>query len=230
MWIEVAGAQGHVAYPHLADNPIPRLVRILAAIDAIELDDGTDWFQPSNIEITDRRCRQSGDQCDPAPRPRRACRSASTTCRAARTWCDADRARSSRPSGGTLHRAHFGRSVPDPAGRIQRARIRGDRGGDRHHARTVDHRRHVGRALPVATCARWSNSGCATRRCTSSTRRWRWPISRRWCGSTAASSPPPPEDHVERARAAMADMRAADGGDVAGEGREREPVLDRRGE
>ncbi|WP_025292477.1 succinyl-diaminopimelate desuccinylase [Sphingomonas sanxanigenens] len=53
MWIEVPGTQGHVAYPHLADNPIPRLVRILARIEAIVLDEGTDWFQPSNIEITD---------------------------------------------------------------------------------------------------------------------------------------------------------------------------------
>ena len=52
MWIEVQGVQGHVAYPHLADNPIPRLVRILSAIDAIVLDEGNDWFQASNIEIT----------------------------------------------------------------------------------------------------------------------------------------------------------------------------------
>ncbi|MDO7834439.1 succinyl-diaminopimelate desuccinylase [Sphingobium sp. HBC34] len=53
MWIRVAGSQGHVAYPHLADNPIPRLVRILTTIEAEVLDEGTDWFQPSNIEITD---------------------------------------------------------------------------------------------------------------------------------------------------------------------------------
>ncbi|GLS99916.1 succinyl-diaminopimelate desuccinylase [Sphingobium jiangsuense] len=53
MWISVDGTQGHVAYPHLADNPIPRLVRILSAIEAIRLDEGNDWFQPSNIEITD---------------------------------------------------------------------------------------------------------------------------------------------------------------------------------
>jgi succinyl-diaminopimelate desuccinylase len=53
MWIAVEGVQGHVAYPHLADNPVPRLLRILSAIDAIVLDGGTDWFQPSNIEITD---------------------------------------------------------------------------------------------------------------------------------------------------------------------------------
>jgi succinyl-diaminopimelate desuccinylase len=53
IWITVPGTQGHVAYPHLADNPIPKLVRILSRIDGIVLDEGTDWFQPSNIEITD---------------------------------------------------------------------------------------------------------------------------------------------------------------------------------
>ncbi|MEO7688564.1 MAG: succinyl-diaminopimelate desuccinylase [Sphingomonas sp.] len=53
IWIDVPGRQGHVAYPHLADNPIPKLVAILAEIDAIVLDAGTDWFQPSNIEATD---------------------------------------------------------------------------------------------------------------------------------------------------------------------------------
>jgi succinyl-diaminopimelate desuccinylase len=53
MWITVEGAQGHVAYPHLADNPIPALVAMLAEIDAIILDEGTEFFQPSNIEITD---------------------------------------------------------------------------------------------------------------------------------------------------------------------------------
>lgn len=53
IWIDVPGTQGHVAYPHLADNPIPKLVRIAAAIDAVVLDEGNDWFQPSNIELTD---------------------------------------------------------------------------------------------------------------------------------------------------------------------------------
>ncbi len=52
IWINVPGTQGHVAYPHLADNPLPRLVAILARIDAIKLDEGNAWFQPSNIEIT----------------------------------------------------------------------------------------------------------------------------------------------------------------------------------
>ncbi|UIP06827.1 succinyl-diaminopimelate desuccinylase [Erythrobacter sp. SDW2] len=53
IWIEVAGTQGHVAYPHLADNPLPRLVAILSELNALHLDDGTDWFQPSNLEITE---------------------------------------------------------------------------------------------------------------------------------------------------------------------------------
>ena len=53
IWIDVPGKQGHVAYPHLADNPIRRLVALLAEINAIVLDDGNDWFQPSNIEVTD---------------------------------------------------------------------------------------------------------------------------------------------------------------------------------
>jgi succinyl-diaminopimelate desuccinylase len=53
IWITVPGQQGHVAYPHLADNPIPKLVRILSRIEGIRLDEGTDWFQASNIEITD---------------------------------------------------------------------------------------------------------------------------------------------------------------------------------
>lgn len=56
IWIEVEGAQGHVAYPHLADNPITRLVALLAELKGIVLDEGTDWFQPSNLEVTDLAC------------------------------------------------------------------------------------------------------------------------------------------------------------------------------
>jgi len=53
IWIDVEGREGHVAYPHLADNPAPRLVALLAELDAIVLDTGSDWFQASNLEITD---------------------------------------------------------------------------------------------------------------------------------------------------------------------------------
>ena len=53
IWLEVAGKEGHVAYPHLADNPIPRLVALLAELDTLVLDEGTDWFQASNLEVTE---------------------------------------------------------------------------------------------------------------------------------------------------------------------------------
>jgi len=53
IFITVEGTQGHVAYPHLADNPLPKLVAILTELDALALDTGTKWFQPSNLEITD---------------------------------------------------------------------------------------------------------------------------------------------------------------------------------
>jgi succinyl-diaminopimelate desuccinylase len=48
--LAVAGRQGHVAYPHLADNPVPRLVAAVAALST-PLDGGNEWFQPSNLEI-----------------------------------------------------------------------------------------------------------------------------------------------------------------------------------
>jgi succinyl-diaminopimelate desuccinylase len=53
MWIEIPGVQGHVAYPHRADNPITKLGKVLVALDAIRLDDGNERFQPSNLEVTD---------------------------------------------------------------------------------------------------------------------------------------------------------------------------------
>ena len=52
MWIEVPGVQGHVAYPHRATNPVPPLARVITALDALHLDDGTDQFPPSNLEFT----------------------------------------------------------------------------------------------------------------------------------------------------------------------------------
>ena len=52
MWIEAPGVQGHVAYPHRATNPIAPLARVIAALDAVHLDDGTEHFPPSNLEFT----------------------------------------------------------------------------------------------------------------------------------------------------------------------------------
>lgn len=52
-WITVNGAQGHVAYPDRADNPVRRLIRILHDLQGRVLDDGTQWFSPSNLEVVD---------------------------------------------------------------------------------------------------------------------------------------------------------------------------------
>lgn len=49
--ITVTGTQGHAAYPHLAENPISGILKLLAALDAMELDAGNARFQPSNLEI-----------------------------------------------------------------------------------------------------------------------------------------------------------------------------------
>ena len=48
----VDGTQGHVAYPHRASNPIPDIAVLIAALSGDPLDQGTDHFQPSNLEFT----------------------------------------------------------------------------------------------------------------------------------------------------------------------------------
>jgi succinyl-diaminopimelate desuccinylase len=50
--ITVHGTQGHVAYPQRADNPAHRLVRALHALTAEPLDAGSDWFEPSSLQVT----------------------------------------------------------------------------------------------------------------------------------------------------------------------------------
>ena len=50
--ITVDGVQGHVAYPARADNPVHRLVRALAELTGAALDHGTDWFEPSSLQVT----------------------------------------------------------------------------------------------------------------------------------------------------------------------------------
>ncbi|MBV8474050.1 MAG: succinyl-diaminopimelate desuccinylase [Hyphomicrobiales bacterium] len=49
--LTISGTQGHVAYPHLADNPIRALAPILAALQSPPLDQGTPDFDPSNLEV-----------------------------------------------------------------------------------------------------------------------------------------------------------------------------------
>ena len=50
--LKVTGTQGHVAYPHLASNPVKGLIRILARLYDTPLDYGSAHFSPSNLEVT----------------------------------------------------------------------------------------------------------------------------------------------------------------------------------
>ena len=49
--LTVHGVQGHSAYPHLADNPVHRMIRMLDSITRDALDEGTAHFQPSTLQV-----------------------------------------------------------------------------------------------------------------------------------------------------------------------------------
>lgn len=49
--LEVRGIQGHVAYPHLADNPIRRFAPVLAELHDVLWDDGNDYFPPTSFQV-----------------------------------------------------------------------------------------------------------------------------------------------------------------------------------
>ncbi len=50
--LTVHGVQGHAAYPHLADNPVHKLIKMLHRITARPLDEGTEFFEPSSLQVT----------------------------------------------------------------------------------------------------------------------------------------------------------------------------------
>lgn len=50
--LTVTGKQGHVAYPHLANNPIHALTQILAELSAIEWDQGNDHFPATTFQVS----------------------------------------------------------------------------------------------------------------------------------------------------------------------------------
>ena len=49
--LTVKGIQGHVAYPHLADNPLPRLIKIMDRFTSHLFDNGNEHFTPTNLEL-----------------------------------------------------------------------------------------------------------------------------------------------------------------------------------
>jgi succinyl-diaminopimelate desuccinylase len=50
--IAVDGKQGHAAYPHLADNPVPKLARLIDRLASLKLDGGTASFEPSTLAVS----------------------------------------------------------------------------------------------------------------------------------------------------------------------------------
>ena len=247
IWIDVPGTQGHVAYPHLADNPIPKLIEILAAIDAVVLDEGNDWFQPSNIEITDIEVGNGATNVIPASaRARLIIRFNDQQSGAelvAMIECIAHDVKPNAKVLGKISGEAFLTPPGDLSGLVAEA----------IHAETgvmpgaVDHRRHVGRPLPVGAVpggrirpaqrddAQAGRSGRGGRFAHADRH-----LSRDIDQGFRLSLPPAkagiheisifarsPQDHIDRARAAMADMRGAQRDDLVGVGRISEPVGER---
>ncbi|GAA6175855.1 succinyl-diaminopimelate desuccinylase [Sulfitobacter pacificus] len=50
-WIKVVGTQGHSAYPHRANNPLPAMMRLMDRLASHELDAGTEHFDPSTLAV-----------------------------------------------------------------------------------------------------------------------------------------------------------------------------------
>jgi len=63
--LSIIGIQGHVAYPHRANNPSTALVQILKELKDIKFDRGTKDFQPTNLEITKININNTADNVIP---------------------------------------------------------------------------------------------------------------------------------------------------------------------
>jgi succinyl-diaminopimelate desuccinylase len=64
--LKVHGVQGHVAYPEKADNPLPKLLKLCAALTDHEFDKGNDYFPATNLEITSIDTGNEADNVVPA--------------------------------------------------------------------------------------------------------------------------------------------------------------------
>ena len=63
--LTINGVQGHVAYPHMANNPSTTIVKILNELKDIKFDKGTKDFQPTNLEITKININNNADNVIP---------------------------------------------------------------------------------------------------------------------------------------------------------------------
>ena len=64
--LTILGLQGHVAYPHRANNPSTTIVKILKELKEIRFDKGTKNFQPTNLEVTKININNTADNVIPA--------------------------------------------------------------------------------------------------------------------------------------------------------------------
>ena len=64
--LTIFGIQGHVAYPHRANNPSTIIVEILKELKNIKFDKGTKNFQPTNLEVTKININNTADNVIPA--------------------------------------------------------------------------------------------------------------------------------------------------------------------
>ena len=64
--LTIFGLQGHVAYPHRANNPSTIIVKVLKELKDIKFDKGTKNFQPTNLEITKININNNADNVIPA--------------------------------------------------------------------------------------------------------------------------------------------------------------------
>lgn len=64
--LTVSGIQGHVAYPHLADNPIRRFAPVLAELHEIEWDQGNEYFPPTSFQVVNIQSGMGAPNVTPA--------------------------------------------------------------------------------------------------------------------------------------------------------------------
>ena len=64
--LTIFGLQGHVAYPHRANNPSTIIIKVLKKLKDIKFDNGTKDFQPTNLEVTKINIDNTADNVIPS--------------------------------------------------------------------------------------------------------------------------------------------------------------------
>ena len=147
----VTGRQGHVAYPQLADNPIPHLTRLMGALMAEPLDHGSAHFDPSNLEFVTVDVGNRASNIIPGE-ARARFNIRYNDCHSRESLKGLIEARAGKAAGHAISYAiEWEPSNSDVfltgAVALRAPRHRRDRRGHRPHAGAVDLGRHVGCAL-----------------------------------------------------------------------------------